>query len=202
MEREMAAAESNARSDRSPEVTLALRSASGGDRSKLAAIMPLVYDELKAIGRRLMAAENASHTLQTTALVNEAYFRLCDARNLDATSRNEFFAIAANVMRRVLIDHARTKKRDKRGGGMRKLTMSGVDVATEENTLDMIALDEALDRLAVLSPRAAKVVELRFFGGLSVQESADVLTISARTVNDDWVTARAWLRREMSEDLK
>lgn len=172
--------------------------AKGGPASaKLAEILPLVYDELREIARRHMAKERDAHTLQTTALVNEAYVRMCDARNLDGADRNQFFATAANVMRRVLIDHARGKARDKRGGGLERVTLSGVDVADAENTFDLIALNDALDRFAKLSERGAKVVELRFFGGMTVEETAEVLGVGARTVNEDWAFARAWLRREM-----
>jgi RNA polymerase sigma factor (TIGR02999 family) len=160
-------------------------------------ILPLVYDELREIARRYMAKERDAHTLQTTALVNEAYLRLCDARNLGGAGRNEFFAAAANVMRRVLIDHARGKGRDKRGGDLQRVSLSGVDVAATGDSFDLIALDDALGRFAKLDPRAAKVVELRFFGGMTVDEAAEVLGVSKRTVNDDWAFARAWLRREL-----
>jgi len=177
--------------------------AEGGEgESQLSELMPLVYEELKAIASRYLAAENVNHTLQTTALVNEAYLRMCDSRNLKATSRNRFFAAAANIMRRVLIDHARTKKRQKRGGGVEKVTLSSVDVADQENTLDLLALDAALEKLTVLSSRAAQVVEMRFFGGMTVEETADALGVAPRTVDGDWVFARAWLRRELGGDTK
>jgi RNA polymerase sigma factor (TIGR02999 family) len=170
--------------------------------SELTELLPLVYEDLKDLARRYLAAENPNHTLQTTALVNEAYLRMCSSRNLKATSRNKFFAAASRIMRRVLIDHARTKKRQKRGGGMERVTLSGVDVAGPDDTLDLLALDAALEKLATLSSRAAQVVEMRYFGGMKVAEVADVLGVATRTVDGDWDFARAWLRRELSGERK
>jgi RNA polymerase sigma factor (TIGR02999 family) len=157
-----------------------------------------VYDALRQMARAQMQNERVNHTLQATAVVNEAYMRLIDQRQLKSADRNAFLAAAANTVRRILVDHARGKQRQKRGGEWEKLEITHVDLAGKEaDPLDILALDDALTKLSELSERAAKVVELRYFGGLSVDETADALRVSPRTVADDWVTARAWLRKEL-----
>lgn len=191
------------------QITRALQLAAGGDRSALDALLPLVYDELRRVAGRHMAEERADHTLQATAVVHEAYFRLVGQRNLDYRDRNQFFAAAANAIRRILVDHARSRGRAKRGGGggsgRERVTLDGAEVAAAAadagvaGGVDLIDLDDALGRLAALSERAAKVVELRFFGGLSMGEAAAALGVSPRTAADDWAVARAWLRRELGE---
>jgi RNA polymerase sigma factor (TIGR02999 family) len=154
-----------------------------------------VYDTLRQMARAQMQHERVNHTLQATAVVNEAYMRLLDQRQLKAADRNAFLAAAANTVRRILVDHARGKHRQKRGGEWEKLEITHIDLpGREADPLDIVALDDALTRLSELSERAAKVVELRYFGGLSVEATAEALHVSPRTVADDWVTARAWLR--------
>jgi RNA polymerase sigma factor (TIGR02999 family) len=158
-----------------------------------------VYDTLREMARTQMQNERVNHTLQATAVVNEAYMRLIDQRQLKAADRNAFLAAAANTIRRILVDHARGKHRQKRGGEWDKLEITHVDLAGREaDPLDIVALDDALTKLSELTDRAAKVVELRYFGGLSVEETAEALSVSPRTVADDWVTARAWLRKELA----
>jgi RNA polymerase sigma factor (TIGR02999 family) len=158
-----------------------------------------VYDTLREMARTQMQNERVNHTLQATAVVNEAYMRQIDQRQLKAADRNAFLAAAANTIRRILVDHARGKHRQKRGGEWDKLEITHVDLAGREaDPLDIVALDDALTKLSELTDRAAKVVELRYFGGLSVEETAEALSVSPRTVADDWVTARAWLRKELA----
>ncbi len=163
-------------------------------------LLPLVYDELKQIAGRLMARERHDHTLQTTGLVHEAYLRLVDQSRVDWRGTTHFRAVAAQGMRRVLIDHARARKSRKRGGEWRRVTLAHEIGPSGEAGLDaaeLIALDAALEKLGRLDPRQARVVELRFFGGLSVMETAEELGVSRRTVEGDWTHARAWLRREL-----
>jgi RNA polymerase sigma factor (TIGR02999 family) len=168
-----------------------------GDREALDKLMPLVYQELRRLARRYMRVERSSHTLQTTALVNEAYLRLIDVQDVRWQSRAHFFAVAAQVMRRILVDHARTRNRVKRGGGEPQLSLTDAAVLGTGVPPDFIALDEALTRLAAIDPRKSQVVELRFFGGLSNDEIAEVLKVSPTTVMRDWSMAQAWLRREL-----
>jgi RNA polymerase sigma-70 factor (ECF subfamily) len=167
--------------------------------SSNAAVGSCDYEVLRRIARAHMKRERAGPTLQATAVANEAYLRLADQRQLDPRDRVKFLAAAANTVRRVLVDHARGKHRHKRGGDAQRVTLAGIDVANRAaDPVDLLALDDALARLAELSERAAKVVELRFFGGLSVEETAEALDVSPRTVADDWRTARAWLRKELA----
>ena len=161
--------------------------------------MPLVYDELRALAARYMGRERAGHTLQPTALVNEVYLRLVDVDRIDWRGKAQFFALAARQIRKILVDHARKRNAAKRGGGVPKVTLDEAVAAAGEREIDPIVLDEALARLAERSPRQGQVVELRFFGGLSVEEVADVLGISVTTVKDDWAVARAWLHRALGE---
>ena len=180
------------------EVTGLLLAWSGGDQAALEKLMPLVYAELHRLARRYMGGEHAGHTLQTSALVNEAYLRLIDAHGVRWQNRAHFFAVSAQIMRRILVDFARAKQNLKRGGGARQVTLDEALVVTPESGADLLALDEALEKLAVLNPRQAQVVELRYFGGLNEEEQAEVLKVSPRTVRSDWSLARAWLYRELS----
>jgi RNA polymerase sigma factor (TIGR02999 family) len=161
-------------------------------------LVPLVHDELRRIARRHMAGERHGHVLQATALVNEAYLRLVDVRRVQWQDRAHFFAMAARVMRRVLVDFARAQKNQKRGGALQRVTFDFDLPASSETPEDVIAVDEALQSLAAQDERKSQVVELRFFGGLSVEETAEVLKISQETVMRDWKFARSWLQRELS----
>lgn len=160
-------------------------------------LLPVVIDELKEVAARYLRRERAGHTLQATALVDMAWERLVQQRNVNFSDRNQFFAVASNIIRRILVDHAKHKNRDKRGGGWARLSLSAADSVPGEDAVDVLALDDALEKLRKLSDRTARVVELRFFGGLTVEQAAGVLGVSARTVADEWVTARAWLYREL-----
>jgi RNA polymerase sigma factor (TIGR02999 family) len=159
--------------------------------------MPLVYGELHRIAHRYMLREHAGHTLQTTAVVNEAYLRLVDAQQVQWKDRAHFFAVSANLMRRILVEFARSCGRNKRGGDIRKVELDEAFVISPQRGADLVALDDALTALASMDERKAKVIELRFFGGLSVEERAEVLDISPDTVMRDWRLAKAWLWREM-----
>jgi RNA polymerase sigma-70 factor, ECF subfamily len=161
--------------------------------------MPLVNQELRRLAKRYMFGERAGHTLQTTALVNEAYLRLVNSRRVNWQNRAHFFAISAQLMRRILVDHARARGYQKRGGGVPKVTLDEALVGSEEKGRNLVALDDALTALAEVDLRKSKVVELRFFGGLSVEETAEVLKVSPETVMRDWRLAKAWLAREMGK---
>jgi RNA polymerase sigma factor (TIGR02999 family) len=167
------------------------------DRASLDELIPLVQDELRRIASRHMRRERPGHTLQTTALLNEAYLRLVDQTQVDWRGRAHFFGIAARIMRQILVDHARSAGRDKRGGGMEHLPLDEALVFSPEKSAALTALDEALERLAAKDARKARVVELRYFGGLSVEETAEVLEVHPNTVVRDWSLAKAWLRREL-----
>ncbi|MBN1567780.1 MAG: sigma-70 family RNA polymerase sigma factor [Acidobacteria bacterium] len=168
-----------------------------GDESALNKLTPLVYDELRRMARRQMARERAGHTLQTTALVNEVYLRLLGAEEISFQDRAHFFALSAQLMRRVLVDHARGRGRAKRGGAVRKLSLEESPAIPIGQDTDIVELDDALNLLAAVDARKAKMVELRFFGGLSVEETARILNVSVRTVMNDWHFAKAWLLREL-----
>jgi RNA polymerase sigma-70 factor, ECF subfamily len=178
-------------------VTLLLQSWSCGDESALKRLMPIVYDELRRLARRYMAGEHRGHTLQPTELVNEAYLRLVPSAQVKWECRTQFFGICAKVMRRVLVDRARSRKALKRRGGVVALELQEALGVSRPRT-DFVALDDALNALAALDSRKSQVVELRYFGGLDVKETADFLKISAETVQRDWKMARSWLRRELS----
>ncbi|HEY6229697.1 MAG TPA: sigma-70 family RNA polymerase sigma factor [Pyrinomonadaceae bacterium] len=184
------------------EMTQLLAAWSDGDREALDRLLPLVEDELHRLAHHYMNRERAGHTLQTTALVNEAYLRLIDQREVRWQNRAHFFAIAAQMMRRILIDHARRQAYAKRGGGARKVSLAEVAVLTDERAAELVALDEALNGLARIDERKARVVELRYFGGLTVEETATVLKVSPDTVTREWRRARAWLHREIQESDK
>jgi RNA polymerase sigma factor (TIGR02999 family) len=180
----------------SNEVTRLLRAWSDGQQEALERLMPLVYDELHRLAQHYMSRERSGHILQTSALVNEAFLRLVDARQVNWQNRAHFFAISASLMRRILVDFARTYQSQKRGAGVRPVALDeGLDV-TEER-LDLASLDDALKALAAFDSRKSRVVELRFFGGLSTEEVAKVLQVSSETVKRDWKLAKAWLLREM-----
>ncbi|HLL75593.1 MAG TPA: sigma-70 family RNA polymerase sigma factor [Pyrinomonadaceae bacterium] len=179
------------------EMTLLLAAWSDGDREALDKLLPLVERELHRLARRYMSRERPDHTLQATALVNEAYVRLIDQTRVRWQNRAHFFAIAAQTMRRILIDHARKQTYAKRGGGALKVALDDAPALTDERAAELVALDEALAGLAKLDERKARVVELRYFGGLGVEEVAEVLGVSVDTVTRDWRRARAWLRREL-----
>ena len=180
------------------QITQLLAQCSNGNKDALDQLMPFVYDELRRLARRSLAAEGRDHTLQTTALVNEAYLRLVGQQQVRWQNRAHFFAIAARLIRRILVDHARTKQRDKRGGGAQRIQLDeGLAVGNERDT-DLIALDVALEELARLDPRKCDIVEMKFFGGLSAEEIGEVLGVSAVTVMRDWSFARGWLYRELS----
>lgn len=171
-----------------------------GDKESLDKLMPVVYDELRRQAARYLRREQPGHTLQTTALIHEAYVRLVDQRNVQWQNRAHFFGIAAQMMRRILVDHARTKKRAKRGGSDIKVSLDDANVAAKGQDLDVVAVDEALTRLAKIDEQQSRVVELRFFSGLTVEETAEAMGISPATVKRDWSMAKAWLHRELSGD--
>jgi RNA polymerase sigma-70 factor, ECF subfamily len=179
------------------EVTRLLLAWNDGDEAALEKLIPLVHGELHRLARLYMRRERPGHTLQTTALVNEAYLRLIDAGQRRWQNRAHFFAISARLMRRILVDFARARGNLKRGGGAGRVSLDSAVVVAPEQGSDLVALDEALERLAGLNPRQGRVVELRYFGGLSEEEIAEVLKVSPRTVRSDWSLARAWLYREL-----
>jgi RNA polymerase sigma factor (TIGR02999 family) len=182
-------------------VTALLQAWSRGERAALDELLPAVYGELRRQAERYMRRQPAGHTLQATALVHEAYLRLVDQKHVDWQSRAHFFGVAAKAMRSILVDHARARGAAKRGGGVRHLTLGSADPAGgPAPELDVEALDEALTRLAAIDPEKSRLVELRYFGGLSIEETAEVLGISPATLKRQWSTARTWLRRELTED--
>ena len=179
------------------DVSQLLRAWRNGDQGALERLTPIVYAELHRLARRYMRGERAGHSLQTTALVNEAYMRLVDYKRMQWQNRAHFFAVSAQLMRRILVDHAR-RHNLKRGGGLKRVSLENIALVDNERGEDLVALDDAMKRLAEFDSRKAQVVEMRFFGGLSVEETAEVLKISAVTVMRDWSTARAWLYRELA----
>jgi RNA polymerase sigma factor (TIGR02999 family) len=181
------------------EVTQLLADWGKGDRSALDKLLPLVHAELRRIARRQMSQERPGHTLQATALVNEAYLKLAGQQGFEWQNRAHFFAVAAQVMRHILIDHARAHARDKRGGGAIQVSLDETALLAEDQAEHFIALDEALRSLEIVDPQKSKIVELRYFGGLSIEETADVLNISPRTVRREWQRAKAWLYRLIVE---
>ena len=182
------------------EVTRLLVAWSDGDRSALDRLIPLVERELHQLAHRYLSRERADHTLQTTALVHEAYLRLVEQRRARFESRAHFFAIAAQIMRRILVNYARDRAAEKRWGGARKVSLDEAAVLSDERAEELMALDEALDTLAELDARKARVVELRYFGGLSVEETAEVLGVHPNTVTREWGQAKAFLHRELHND--
>ena len=179
-------------------ITQMLHEWSDGKREALEALMPHVYDELHRQARRYLRRERANHTLQTTALIHEAYLKLID-QNVNWESRTHFFAVAANIMRRILVDHARSKHREKRGGAGEDLPLEeAMLIVSDEKSIDLIALDEALNRLTEIDEQQCRIVELRYFSGLTLEETAAALKISRTTVANDWALAKAWLHRELT----
>jgi RNA polymerase sigma-70 factor, ECF subfamily len=182
------------------ELTALLLAWRGGDETALETLIPVVYQELRRIARRHMAREHPGHALQATALVHEAYLRLMDSSQIQWQNRAHFFAVSANLMRRILVDHVRSRNYAKRGGQAQHVTLEDARLVSTEQFPDLLALDDALNSLAAFDARKSRVVELRFFGGLSVDETAAVLDVSARTVMTDWSFAKAWLLRELGGD--
>jgi RNA polymerase sigma factor (TIGR02999 family) len=179
------------------EVTGLLKAWGSGDKAALDRLAPVVYNELRRIARRYMRNERSGNTLQTTALVNEVYLRLVDVKNVDWQHRAQFFAISAQMMRRILVDAARARGSLKRGGGAEKVNLDEGAVLSPQPEDSIIAINGVLEDFARLAPRQARVVELRYFGGLSVEEIAEVMKISTRTIERDWQFARSWLMREL-----
>ncbi len=186
---------------RSAEITNLLKAWGGGDRAALERLMEHVYGELRLVARRYMKNERQANTLQTTALVNEVYLRLVDVANVEWQQRAQFFAMAAHMMRRILVDAARARGSDKRGGGALKVNIDETAVLSPQRDRSIIALDDTLSAFSQVAPRQAKVVELRYFGGLSEEEIVEVMKISPRTVRRDWEFAKAWLTRELGRGL-
>ncbi len=182
------------------DVTLLLSQLRAGDREAESKLIPLVYDELRRLAAHYLRGERADHTLQPTALVHEAYLRLTKLRDLDWQSRSHFFATAATVMRRILVDHARAQQAGKREALHNAVSLEDALVTSPARPSELISLDAALDKLAQLDPRRSKIVELRFFGGLSEEETGAILGVSTRTVKRDWRIAKAWLYNELIED--
>lgn len=180
------------------DVTQLLQDWSQGNRAALDLLTPIVYDELRRLAQYYMGRENAGHTLQATALVHEAYLRLFDQRRMQWQNRAHFFGIAAQMIRRILVDHARATRAAKRGGGAVALSLDEALGVAEKKDIEMIALDDALRTLAEVDPQQAQIVEMRFFTGLTIEETAEALGISPATVKRDWVAAKAWLFREMT----
>lgn len=185
--------------DRS-EATDLLVAWSAGDQSAFDKLVPLIYQELHVLARRYMRQEPSDHTLQATGLVNEAYLRLIDVNRVHWQNRSHFLAVASTTMRRILVEFARQRHRQKRGGDAVRVTIDDAMEIPQDKSADLVALSDALSTLATFDPRMSQVVELRFFGGLTVQEAAEVLNVSPETVNRDWKTAKVWLLRELRQD--
>lgn len=183
------------------DVTQVLRELSAGRDTAPAKLMPLVYDELRKLAGGYLQGERTDHTLQATALVHEAYIRLVDWQNVTWQNRAHFFALAAQVMRRILVDHAREKHAQKRGGGITKLTLAEAVSFPQQREIDLVALDDALKELAEFDAVQSKIVELRFFGGLTIEETAEALRISPATIKREWTLAKAWLHKKIVREL-
>lgn len=181
------------------QVTELLIAWSNGDQSAFDKLMPLIDEELRRLAHRYMSRERAGHTLQTTALINEAFLHLVNRKNLQWQNRAHFFGLAAQVMRTILVDHARSHASVKRGGGTRNLELDEALVVSQQKAAEVVALDEALKQLALIDPRQSRIVELRFFGGLTVEEAAEVLHVSPVTIKREWSTAKAWLYHELAK---
>jgi RNA polymerase sigma factor (TIGR02999 family) len=181
-----------------PDVTNLLVEWRRGDEAALERLIPIVYEELRRVARARLRSEGSDHTLQTTALVHEAYLRLVGLDRMTLQNRTHFFAMAARLMREILVDHARRKNAQKRGGGVTMLSLDDVAAGAENEVVDVLALDQALTDLAALEERLCRVVELRFFAGLSIAEAADALDVSSATVERDWTVAKAWLLQRLS----
>lgn len=184
----------------SPSITQLLLDSKQGDRASLDRLMPIVYQELRRLAESYLRQERADHTLQATALVHEAYMRLIDQKNVDWQNRAQFFGLAAKMMRRILVNHAEAHHAAKRGGHDQKLSLDDAISFFEEEQVDLLALNEALNRLSELDERQSEIIELRFFGGLSIEEAAEMLQVSSATVKREWTMAKAWLLRELSSN--
>ena len=180
------------------EITRLLAEWSGGDQAALDHLVPIVYDELRRLASNYMRGERPGHLLQTTALVNEAYLRLMDRQHVSVQTRAQFFAVAAQVMRRVLVDYARGRDRAKRGDGVAPISLDDIAVLSDDRAEELLTINSALDGLTAFDPRMGKVFELRYFGGMTVDEAAEVLSVSPVTVARDWRFAKLWLRREIA----
>ena len=180
------------------EITQLLLSWSKGDKAALDQLVPLVYPELRRLAQRYMRRENSAHTLQTSALINEAYLRIVDQQEVEWQDRAHFFAVAAQVMRHILIDHARRHRYAKRGAGARHVPLDETAIISQERATEFLALDDALTRLAAIDARKSQIVELRFFGGLTVEEIAEVMKLSPITIKREWRSAKAWLHSEIA----
>ena len=187
-------------SSKTHQVTELLAAWSHGDQEALDKLMPLLYDELRRLARQQMRHERAGHTLQTTALVNEAYMRLIDQRRAQWLNRAQFFGVAAQLMRRILVDHARSRHRQKREGNALKVSLNEAATVSQEQATDLLALHEALKKLETMNERLGRIVELRFFGGLTIEETAEVLKISPGTVMKDWTFAKALMHEAISNE--
>jgi RNA polymerase sigma factor (TIGR02999 family) len=181
------------------EITQLLLAWGEGDQAAMEQLMPLVYDELRRLAKSYMRRERGAQTLQTTALIHEAYLRLIDQQAVQWRNRAHFFAIAATLMRRILVDHVRARQFQKRGGGAQRITFDEALEVSDERAAEVVALDEALTALAEFDKRKSRMVELRFFGGLSIEETAEVLGVSPGTVMRDWTLAKTWLQREINK---
>ncbi len=182
------------------QVTQLLVAWGGGDKAALDELMPLIYEELRRLAHRCMSRERPGHTLQTSALLNEAYLRLADQKNIHWQDRAHFFGIAARLMRQILVDYARKRGYAKRGGDARRVLLDEAMIVSEKRAADVVALDAALNSLAEIDARKSQIVELRFFGGLSIEETAEVLKVSPGTIMRDWTFAKAWLKRAVTSD--
>jgi RNA polymerase sigma-70 factor (ECF subfamily) len=180
------------------DVTLLLKRYSNGDQDALAELIPQIYEELRRLASSYLRSERVDHTLQTTALVHEAYLRLVDQRQVEWSNRNHFFGVAAQMMRRILVDHARKHTSQKRGGSFARISLEQAAVFSRERPRELIAVDELLTRLASLDPQGSRIVELRFFAGLSLEETAEVTGLSTAKVRREWGAVKAWLTREMT----
>ena len=199
MQSEVARARDGSMDASREDVTVLLTALTKGNQEAASRLIPLVYNELRRLASRYMRRERSDHTLQATALVHEAYLKLVE-QQVDWQGRAHFFGVAAQMMRRILIDHARGHLRDKRGGGERPVPLDEALVFSPEQSSELVRLDQSLERLAKLDPRQSKIVELRFFGGLTVEQTAEILGISAKTVKRDWSVAKAWLHGDLKTD--
>ena len=181
-------------------ITAKLQDWNRGNNAAAEELMPLVYDELHKVAARYLRKERPDHTLQPTALVNEAYLKLIDISSVEWQDRAHFFAVSSNVMRRILVDYARAQATDKRGGALQKVELDEAVSFQRESQVDLLALNDALDKLAELDERQSQIVEMRFFGGLTVEETAEVLKVSARTIKREWAMAKAWLFQRMKDE--
>jgi RNA polymerase sigma factor (TIGR02999 family) len=181
------------------EVTQLLIEWSNGDKAALDKLIPLIHQELRRLAHHYMSRERAGHTLQTTALVDEAYVRLVNRKDVHWENRAHFFAIAAQLMRSILVDHARSHAYAKRGGGARKISLDETVIVSQQRAAEVVALDDVLKELAIFDPQQSRIVELRFFGGLTIEETAEVLSLSPATIKREWSTAKAWLYHELAK---